>query len=87
MLCCAHKCDAVLFFQDYEEVLLILNSKDSEGQTAVHVYVASNNLKLIGYITSRTDCLLSEQDHMHRTPLHLAAVLGKHPLIFSHFNF
>jgi len=61
---------------DYEEVLLILNSKDSEGQTAVHVYVASNNLKLIGYITSRSDCSLSEQDHMHRTPLHLAAVLG-----------
>lgn len=57
--------------------MLILNSKDSEGRTALHLYVAVDNRKLVRYLTSREDCLLSEQDHMQRTPLHLAAILGR----------
>ena len=65
------------FLQDYERVMLILNSKDSEGRTALHLYVAVDNRKLVRYLTSREDCFLSEQDHMQRTPLHLAAILGK----------
>lgn len=54
----------------------ILNSKDSEGRTALHLYVAVDNRKLVRYLTSREDCQLSVQDHMQRTPLHLAAILG-----------
>eukprot|EP00795_Rhopilema_esculentum_P013394 gene13394-4257_t len=61
---------------DYERVMLILNSKDSEGRTALHLYVAVDNKALVRYLASREDCLLSEQDHMQRTPLHLAAILG-----------
>ena len=57
--------------------MLILNSKDSEGRTALHLMVAVDNRKLVRYLTSREDCLLSEQDHMQRTPLHLAAILGR----------
>ena len=66
--------------------MLILNSKDSEGRTALHLYVAVDNRKLVRYLTSREDCLLSEQDHMQRTPLHLAAILGmENLLLFSLF--
>lgn len=63
--------------QDYERVMLILNTKDSDGRTALHLAVAADNKRFVRYLTSRDDCLLSELDHMQRTPLHWAAILGK----------
>eukprot|EP00794_Sanderia_malayensis_P017324 gene17324-19057_t len=61
---------------DYEPVMLILNTKDSDGRTALHLAVAEDNKRLVRLLTSKVDCSLSELDHMHRTPLHWAAILG-----------
>ncbi len=56
--------------------MLILNTKDSDGRTALHLAVAADNKRLVRLLTSLDDCSVSELDHMHRTPLHWASILG-----------
>lgn len=54
----------------------IINNRDMEGRTILHLACGENNLGLVHLIASHPQCDLNAQDDMKRTALHWASVAG-----------
>ena len=54
----------------------LINWSDAEGRTLLHLTVGKENVVLLRYLVTLAEIDINAQDHIKRTPLHLAAVLG-----------
>ena len=56
----------------------VINWPDVEGRAAIHLAAAHQNSAKVKVLLSTGRCNISLMDNIGRSPLHWAAVLGKH---------
>jgi serine/threonine-protein phosphatase 6 regulatory ankyrin repeat subunit A len=54
----------------------IINEKDLDGRTCLHLACGENNVSLVSLLVKHSICNVNCQDDMLRTPLHWSAVAG-----------